>query len=70
MTTAYALGFAIPFFVLAFFLGSARAILRYSNMLMKVGGAIMIAFGILFFTYGITRITVYLNGITPEWLKF
>ncbi len=70
MTTAYALGFAIPFFVLAFFLGSARAILRYSNTLMKIGGAIMVLMGILLFTDQMTRITIYLNSITPEWLKF
>ncbi|CAM4233571.1 cytochrome c biogenesis CcdA family protein [Paenibacillus tarimensis] len=70
MTTAYALGFAIPFFILAFFLGSARAILKYSNRIMKVGGVVMIVMGILLFTDQMTRITVWLNGITPEWLKF
>ncbi|MFC4777435.1 cytochrome c biogenesis CcdA family protein [Paenibacillus sp. GCM10023252] len=70
LTTAYALGFAIPFFVLAFFLGSARWILKYSNVLMKTGGAIMILMGILLFTDQMTQITAWLNLITPEWLKF
>jgi Cytochrome c biogenesis protein len=69
MTTAYAIGFAIPFFILAFFLGSARALLRYSNAVMKTGGVLLVVLGILLFTDQMTRITVYLNLITPEWLK-
>jgi cytochrome c-type biogenesis protein len=70
LTTAYSLGFAVPFFVLAYFLGSARWILKYSNALMKVGGAIMIAMGVLLFTDRMTSITIWLQGITPDWLIF
>ena len=70
MTTAYAIGFAIPFFILAFFLGSARSLLRYSNAVMKTGGVLLVVLGIMLFTDQMTRITVYLNMITPEWLKF
>lgn len=70
MTTAYAVGFAIPFFIMAFFLGSARSLLRYSNVVMKAGGALMVLLGIMLFTDQMTRITIYLNSITPEWMKF
>ncbi|AZN40607.1 cytochrome c biogenesis CcdA family protein [Paenibacillus albus] len=70
LTTAYALGFAIPFFVLAFFIGSTRWIVRYSSIMMKVGGAGMLIMGILLFTDQMTQITIWLNSITPEWLKF
>lgn len=70
LTTAYSLGFAIPFFVLAFFLGTARWILKYSATVMKIGGAVMILMGILLFTDQMTQITIWLNLITPEWLKF
>lgn len=70
LTTAYSLGFAIPFFVLAFFLGTARWILKYSRVVMKIGGVVMILMGILLFTDQMTQITIWLNGITPEWLKF
>ncbi|MEK3881573.1 cytochrome c biogenesis protein CcdA [Paenibacillus sp. PL2-23] len=70
LTTAYALGFAIPFFVLAFFLGTAKWILRYSSLVMKIGGAVMILMGILLFTDQMTKITIWLNLITPEWMKF
>jgi cytochrome c-type biogenesis protein len=69
MTTAYAVGFAIPFFILAFFLGSARALLRYSNAVMKTGGVLLVVLGIMLFTDQMTRITIYLNSITPDWLK-
>lgn len=70
LTTAYALGFAIPFFLMAFFLGSSRWILKYSERVMKIGGAVMILMGILLFTDQMTKITVWLNLITPDWLKF
>lgn len=70
LTTAYSLGFAIPFFVLAFFLGTARWILKYSAIVMKIGGGVMILMGILLFTDQMTQITIWLNMITPEWLKF
>ncbi|MNW70607.1 Cytochrome C biogenesis protein transmembrane region [compost metagenome] len=70
MITAYSIGFALPFFALAFFIGSARRILKYSNTLMKVGGALMIFMGLLLFTDQMFRITIWLQGVTPDWLKF
>ena len=70
LTTAYSLGFAIPFFVLAFFLGPARWILKYSTAVMKVGGVVMILMGVLLYTDQMTKITVWLNIITPERMKF
>ncbi|HZG58080.1 cytochrome c biogenesis CcdA family protein [Paenibacillus sp.] len=70
LTTAYTLGFAVPFFAMAFFLGSTKWILRYSNAIMKVGGSLLIVFGILLYTGQMLRITVWFNAITPEWLKF
>ena len=70
LTTAYALGFAIPFFVLAFFIGSTRWIVRYSGMMMKVGGAVMLLMGFLLFTDQMTKITIWLNSITPGFMKF
>lgn len=70
LTTAYSLGFAIPFFVLAFFIGTARLIVRYSDIMMKIGGVGMIVMAILLFTNQMTQITIWLNTITPDWLKF
>jgi cytochrome c-type biogenesis protein len=37
---------------------------------MKVGGVLMILMGILLFTDQMYKITIWLQGITPEWLKF
>lgn len=58
--TAYTLGFAIPFFIMAFFLGRTKWILKYSSKLMKIGGALMIVTGILLYTDQMTRITTSL----------
>ncbi len=68
LTTAYSLGFAVPFFILAFFIGSTRWILKYSNLMMKIGGVLMIVMGILLFTDRMIYITIWLQSITPEWL--
>lgn len=70
LTTAYSLGFAIPFFMLSFFIGSTKWILRYSNLIMKIGGGLMIVIAVLLYTGKMTQITLWLNSITPDWLKF
>ncbi|NBI27544.1 cytochrome c biogenesis CcdA family protein [Chengkuizengella marina] len=70
LITAYTLGFAIPFFIMAFFIGSTKWILKHSNTIMKIGGAMMIVIGILLFTGQMTKITIWLNSITPSWLQF
>ncbi|KMZ40647.1 cytochrome C biogenesis protein CcdA [Brevibacillus antibioticus] len=56
-TLAYTLGFAIPFFVMTFFISKVKAIVKYSDLFMKIGGAIMILFGILLYTDKLTDIT-------------
>ncbi|AOZ91479.1 cytochrome c biogenesis CcdA family protein [Paenibacillus crassostreae] len=70
LITAYTVGFAIPFFILAFFIGSTKWILKYSNLMMKIGGILMLLMGILLFTDQMFRITIWLQQLTPEWLKF
>jgi cytochrome c-type biogenesis protein len=70
LISAYSLGFAIPFVALAFFIGSTRWILRYSNLMMKLGGAVMIVISILLYTDRMTRITIWFNAHTPSWLQF
>lgn len=70
LITAYTVGFAIPFFVLAFFIGSTKWIVKYSGIMMKIGGALMLFMGVLLFTNQMTKITIWLQAITPEWLKF
>ncbi|CAH0119532.1 hypothetical protein PAE9249_02036 [Paenibacillus sp. CECT 9249] len=62
-TFAYTLGFAVPFFAMAFFLGRMRWILKHSNKLMKIGGALMVLTGVLLYTDQMTKITTYLIGL-------
>lgn len=61
--TAYTLGFAIPFFIMAFFLGRTRWILKYSNSLMKAGGALMVVFGVLLYTNQMTILFAWLTEL-------
>ena len=68
LSTAYALGFAIPFFLMAFFIGSTRWLLKYSAPMMKFGGVFMIVMGVLLFTDHLTAINTWLQDITPDWL--
>ncbi len=68
--TAYTLGFAIPFFVMAFFLGRTRWILKYSNRLMKAGGALMVLFGILLYFDQMTAIIAWLTKWTGGFTGF
>ena len=70
LITAYTLGFALLFMAFAYYLGSVKWILKYSSRVMKIGGALMIVMGILLYTEKMTQITIWLNAITPEWLKF
>ncbi|MFV9510814.1 cytochrome c biogenesis CcdA family protein [Tepidibacillus sp. LV47] len=58
---AYSIGFALPFFIMAFFIGSTKWIVRYSEKVMKIGGALLVFIGILLFTNQMAKITVYLT---------
>ncbi|WP_459863384.1 cytochrome c biogenesis CcdA family protein [Calditerricola yamamurae] len=60
LITAYIAGFALPFFIMSFFLGRLRILARISEPLMKVGGAVMIVMGILLYTNQLSRITIWL----------
>lgn len=53
---AYYLGFAIPFFTLSFFISRLNWIRKHSQKIIKIGGYIMIAVGILLFFDGLTYI--------------
>lgn len=59
----YVIGFALPFFILSFFVTKIGAIRKHSGIIMKVGGYIMIAVGILLFFDGMTYIITLLEPI-------
>ncbi|MEC1721958.1 cytochrome c biogenesis protein CcdA [Schinkia azotoformans] len=60
---SYTLGFAIPFFILSFFIGRMQWIKRNSVKIIQIGGYVMIVMGIFLFFDWMTKITTYLIGI-------
>lgn len=67
---AYTLGFAIPFFILSFFIGRMNWIRKHNVAIMKVGGIIMILVGILLFFDGLTYITGLFQLLFGDFVGF
>src|SRR5690625_1688792 len=65
-TIMYVIGFALPFFILTFFLGSTRWIVRHSQVIMKIGGIVMIIMGLVLFTGQMPRITEFLLRLVQD----
>lgn len=66
MLLAYSVGFALPFLVLAYVVGSAgsaRWLLRYSGAVEKVGGGLMLVMGVLLVSNQFTRVIGWLTGL-------
>lgn len=63
---SYVLGFAVPFFILSLFIGKLNWIKKHSMTLVKVGGYIMIFFGIALFFDWMTQLT----SVLAEWTGF
>lgn len=69
-TIMYVIGFALPFLLLTFFLGSTKWIVRRSQVIMKVGGVIMIIMGVVLFFGLMPLITGFLlELIEGTWLS-
>lgn len=60
---AYFFGFAVPFFVLSFFIARLTWIRTYSARIVQIGGYCMIALGILLFFDGMTLIIRLISPI-------
>ncbi|VXC34936.1 cytochrome c-type biogenesis protein CcdA; thiol-disulfide oxido-reductase [Bacillus sp. 349Y] len=58
----YILGFAVPFFVLSFFLGKVKWINKYSAKIMKIGGYLMILMGIILYFNWMNPIISFLTN--------
>ena len=67
---AYVLGFAIPFFVLSFFITRLQWIRRNSQKIVAIGGYIMIVVGVILFFDGLTMITNVLLPIFGGFMGF
>ena len=69
-TVMYVVGFALPFVILTFFLGSTKWIVRHSGMIMKVGAVTMIIMGLVLFLGLMPRITEFLLDLVQDtWLS-
>ncbi|HLS66726.1 MAG TPA: cytochrome c biogenesis protein CcdA [Pseudogracilibacillus sp.] len=69
-TVMYVIGFVIPFLLLTFFLGSTKWIAQKSNIIMKTGGIIMIAMGLILFTGQLPRISQFLLDLVKDtWMS-
>jgi hypothetical protein len=64
------LGFAIPFIAFAFWIGGAKALVRHAELLMKIGGVVMVLVGALLYFDQLSQMTNWLNAHTPDWLKW
>ncbi|OZI11874.1 cytochrome C biogenesis protein CcdA [Bacillaceae bacterium SAS-127] len=67
---AYTLGFAIPFFVLSFFIGRMKWIRTHSAKIVKIGGYVMILMGIVLFFDWMTKIISLLSPIFGDFTGF
>ncbi|MFD2170040.1 cytochrome c biogenesis CcdA family protein [Tumebacillus lipolyticus] len=67
---AYTLGFALPFLMLAYTLGSVRWIMRYSELISKIGGWMMVVMGLLLVTNWISKLTAWLIGLFGGFVGF
>ncbi|WP_138493056.1 cytochrome c biogenesis CcdA family protein [Paenibacillus pinistramenti] len=70
LITAYTAGFAVPFFLFAFYVGSVSRLTRHTGWIMKAGGTLMVLMGLLLFSGRLTGITIWLQRITPDFLIF
>ncbi|GGJ71268.1 hypothetical protein GCM10008982_20760 [Anoxybacillus voinovskiensis] len=60
---AYVLGFAVPFFIMSFFISKLNWIKRYNAVIVKVGGVLMIIMGIMLFFDWMTKIIIFFTGL-------
>ncbi|OZU88620.1 cytochrome C biogenesis protein CcdA [Virgibacillus indicus] len=68
-TVMYVIGFSLPFFILTFYLGSTKWIVRHSQIIMKMGAVIMIIMGLVLFFGLMPRITAFLLELVQDtWL--
>jgi cytochrome c-type biogenesis protein len=67
---AYSLGFAVPFFILSFFVGRMKWIKKNSGKIVKIGGYIMILMGVVLFFDWMTKIITIFQGLFGNFTGF
>ena len=54
----YVLGFSLPFLLVTFFIGRLKSILKYSETFMKIGGWLMILFGLVLLSGSLETLSI------------
>jgi cytochrome c-type biogenesis protein len=67
---AYILGFSIPFFLMVFFITKFSWLKKYSGIVLKIGGVIMIVMGIILYFDKFTLINSLLQPIFGDFQGF
>lgn len=67
---AYTLGFAIPFFILSFFIGRMNWIRKHNVKIMKIGGVLMVVMGIVLFFNWMNPIIGMLSYLFGDFIGF
>lgn len=69
-TVFYVIGFSLPFLILTFFLGSTKWIVRYSGVIMKIGGVLMVIMGLVLFLGLMPAISAFLLDVIDDtWMS-
>ncbi|MBU6145993.1 MAG: cytochrome c biogenesis protein CcdA [Paenibacillaceae bacterium] len=69
LTAAYALGFGLPFLILALCIGQTSRWARWGARISRIGGVLLIVFGVLLVTGQMARVSAWLLRWTPMgWL--
>ncbi|GHG30141.1 cytochrome C biogenesis protein CcmH [Deinococcus indicus] len=71
LLSAYTLGLAVPFLLAALLWHrlNLRRLNRFSGVFERVGGAILVAVGLLMLTGQFTRLATFFYQVMPEWLQ-
>jgi cytochrome c-type biogenesis protein len=67
---AYILGFAVPFFILSFFVGKMQWIKRNNMKIMKFGGYLMIIMGVVLYFDWMTKIIAIVSPLFGGFVGF
>ena len=67
---AYTLGFAIPFFILSFFIGKMQWIRKHNAKIVKIGGYVMILVGVMLFFDWMTKLISYVSILFGDFTGF
>lgn len=69
-TFMYVIGFIVPFLLFAFFLSSTKWIVRKSQLLMKIGGSVLVVMGLILFTGNLPVIAdFFLRIVEDTWFE-